>query len=147
MAQNWWDRNWKWFLPLLCVACVVLFAGFIAAIMFAVFGMMKSSDAYVQALAKARATPAVVQALGEPIKEGYFVSGSINESGPSGRAELEIPVTGPRGDGRVFVVAQKSVGQWSILQLVVEIDSNHQRITLVDDKPAEAGQPGAPASY
>jgi len=45
-GRNWWDRNWKWFVPVGCLGSLILFLGFIAAIMLLVFGMMKSSDAY-----------------------------------------------------------------------------------------------------
>jgi hypothetical protein len=45
-GRNWWDRNWKWFVPVGCLGSLILFLGFIAAIMLLVFGMMKSSGAY-----------------------------------------------------------------------------------------------------
>jgi hypothetical protein len=49
---------------------------------------MKSSDAYKRALAKAKADPRVVNALGSPITDGFFVWGKTNVSGSSGYADL-----------------------------------------------------------
>ena len=57
--QDWWSRNWKWFLPTGCLLSLVLMAGTVLALMSFVFGMMKSSDAYQQALTRAREHPAV----------------------------------------------------------------------------------------
>ncbi len=51
-----------------------------------VFSAMKSSDVYKDALAQAKAEPAVIEALGSPIKDGMFVSGSTNVNGASGEA-------------------------------------------------------------
>jgi len=131
--RSWWSRNWAWFIPAGCISALALLAGFVWLILSFVAGMMKSSDAYKQALARARANPAVVDALGQPIREGFFVSGSINVNGPSGHADLAIPIAGSRGQGTIFLVAHKAAGQWSYSTLVVEIDQTHQRFDLLKE--------------
>ena len=73
---NWWTRNWLWFVPTGCLTLLALFAVFIVSILMIVFGAMKSTDVYKDALARTRASAAVAEALGRPIKEGFFVSGS-----------------------------------------------------------------------
>ena len=130
--KNWWGRNWKWFVPVGCLGALVLFAGFIVLIMCLVFGMMKSSDAYKDAVARARAHPSVQKTIGTPIEEGMFITGNINVSGPSGQANLSIPISGPNGKGRIYVVAAKSAGQWTFSTLVVEIKETKQRIDLLE---------------
>ena len=95
---NWWSRNWKWVVPVIVVAGILLAAVPVAAIyFFAQFFLhsMKSSGGYPEALAAARANPAVVQALGTPIKDGWFPSGNIESSGSTGESDLAIPVSGP----------------------------------------------------
>ncbi len=94
---------------------------------------MKSSDAYKQALDKAKSNPDVVAALGSPIKEGYFTSGSININGASGNADLAIPISGSKGKGTVYLEAQKSAGEWSYSKLVVQIDQTNERINLLSE--------------
>ena len=131
-SSTWWQRNWKWFVPV-CFGSVVLFAGFIVLIVMIVFGMMKSSDAYKDALAMAQANPYVQDALGSPIEAGLLVMGNINVSGSSGHADLAIPVSGPRGSGTIYVVASKSAGQWAVLRLVVDIKATNERIDLLAD--------------
>jgi hypothetical protein len=132
-SGNWWTRNWKWFVPLGCLSSIALFVVFIASIMLIVFGAMKSSDVYKDALAKAKAEPAVIEALGSPIEDGMFVSGSTNVNGASGEANLAIPIHGPKRKGTLYVVAQKSVGAWNYSNLVVEVKGTKQRIDLLHE--------------
>ncbi len=60
---------------------------------------MKTNDAYREALARAKVSPAVIRALGAPVREGLFVSGSCAGSGPSGRAELGKSRVRAEGEG------------------------------------------------
>ena len=131
---NWWTRNWKWFVPTGCFTILILFAAFITLIVMIVFSAMKSSDVYKDALKRAKAEPAVIEALGSPIKDGMFVSGSTNVNGASGEANLAIPIYGPRGEGTLYVVAEKSVGAWNYSNLVVEVKKTKNRIDLLHEQ-------------
>ena len=91
-TPNWWKRNWKWFVPLGCFSVALLFLAFVGSILVIVFSAMKSTDVYREALARAKADPAVIEALGSPIKEGFLVSGSTNVNGASGESNLAIPI-------------------------------------------------------
>jgi hypothetical protein len=137
---NWWSRNWKWFVPVGCLSMILLFVAFIVLIMSMVFGMMKSSDVYSQALTRAKADTIVVEALGSPIKDGYFTSGNISETGPSGSAELSIPISGPKGSGTIYLEARKSAGEWTFSKLQVEIGKTNQRIDLLNG-PDQSAKP------
>jgi hypothetical protein len=132
---TWLARNWKWFVPAGCLSLLLVFGVFVAAVLTIVFGSMKSSDAYRLAMDRARASGAVVEALGTPVEEGFFVSGNVSVSGPSGSAELAIPVRGPRGKGTVYVEARKSAGEWTFTRLVFEANETKQRLDLLDDEP------------
>ena len=111
--ENWWSRNWKWFVPVGCLGTIILVVGFVAVIIFVVFSFMKSSDVYKEAVMNAKANSSVVEVLGSPIEEGLFVSGNINVSGTSGRANLSIPISGPNGKATLFVVATREAGNWN----------------------------------
>jgi hypothetical protein len=102
-----------------------------------VFGMIKSYAVYKDALATARAHPAVVEALGSPIKEGIFVIGSMNTSGSSGRADLAIPISGPKGKGTIYAKASKFAGRWTFSKLVVEIKATKEMIDLIESREQE----------
>ncbi len=111
---------------------VVLFVGFIAAVALIAFSAMKSTDVYKDALARAKAHPAVIEALGSPITEGFLVSGNTNVNGASGEANLSIPISGPKGKGTIYVAASKSLGRWNYSGLIMEIARTHQRIDLLE---------------
>ena len=117
---GWLARHGKWTLPVGCLAIALLCVAFVGAIVFGVFGLMKRSDPYTLAMALARGNQAVTSALGTPVEEGWFVSGSIHEGGPGGEAQLAIPLSGPKGKGTLYVEARRSLGQWSLRELVFE---------------------------
>jgi len=133
--RSWWSRNWKWAAP---VGCLVLLlpllaiGGFVGTILAIVFGSIKSSDVYEEALARARANPAVVEALGQPVEDGWLVGGNINVNGPSGSADLSAPLHGPKGKGTLYIVATKSAGRWEYETLEVEVDGKPERINLLE---------------
>lgn len=135
--KNWWGRNWKWFVPVACIGSLVFFACLIALIIFFVFGLLKSSDAYKNAVSIAIAHPTVQESIGTPIEEGLFTTGNISVSGPSGRADLAIPIAGPDGKATIYVVAAKSANQWTFSTLVVEINTTKQRINLLEQEEEE----------
>jgi len=129
--QGWFARHWKAVVGVGCLGVIILAVAFVGGIMLLVMGSIRSSDAYQQALAKAKANPEVALRLGQPIQPGWFISGSINVSGPSGDADLSIPISGPKGKGTVYVVGKKSAGEWSYTRMEVEVEGQPGRIDLL----------------
>jgi hypothetical protein len=117
---------------------VLLAVGFGFFIVTMVFGILKSSDAYKMALARAKGDPRVISALGSPIEDGYFAKGTTNVSGTSGQADMTVPLSGPKGKGTLYFVASKFAGQWTFSKLMVEIANTGQRIDLNEDPAAAA---------
>jgi len=107
-----------------------LCAAFIFGIMAVTFGSMKSSAPYQQALSAVQTNPEAIQALGEPIKAGFLLSGSINLSGNTGEASLAIPVSGPRGKGTIYVEAEKYDNAWHYNRLELQVDGRPAPIPL-----------------
>ncbi len=141
---TWWNRNWIWFLPSLGLGMLTFVGGAVALFLMLIFGLLKSSDVYRQALAQAQADPEVVRALGAPVSPGLWVTGNIKINGNSGKAELAIPIHGPKDGATVFVVASKSDGQWEFDDLVVEVKATHRRIDLLAPPPEPAAPPESP---
>lgn len=110
------------------VACLVFALGIVAFVL----GTVRRSGAYQLAASQVRESPAVREALGQPIREGWWVTGSVNVSGPSGKASLSFPVSGPRGEGTVYVDAVKQVGEWDLRLLEVRL-GNGERLDLLDE--------------
>ena len=99
-----------------------------------IMGSLKQSDAYKEALNKVRADAAAVEALGEPIEAGFFLSGSVNVSGPSGDAVLAIPLEGPKGEGTLYLEATKQAGRWKYSLLELAVDGREERIDLLPEE-------------
>jgi hypothetical protein len=117
--------------PLGCLGIIGIIGVLVIAVLFLVYGALKSSDPYKQALATANGDARVVRALGSPITDRFFTTGSFNTSGPTGRAEFALPVKGPKGNATIFVTASKSLGEWNFEALVVETTGTRERIDLL----------------
>ena len=127
-------------MPTGCFAVMLLFLVFVGSILVIVFSAMKSTEVYKEALARAKADPAVIEALGSPIKDGFLMSGNTNVNGASGESNLAIPISGPKGKGTIYVSANKSLGQWNYSGLTVEVGQTHERIDLLQ-KSAPSNSP------
>src|SRR5438067_3348078 len=92
--------------------------------------MMKQSEAYKIALARAQANSAVVEAIGSPISQKGIVSGNSNVNGATGEANLSIPLSGPKGKATLYVEAKKSTDIWLFETVVVKIEKTGERIDL-----------------
>ncbi len=131
---GWWNRNWKWFLPVLIATGLALLAGFVLAIAFFVMRMISGSEPYQTALSRARGNAQVIAALGEPLEPGVFTMGNIATDGSGGgEANFAIPLHGPRGKATLHVEARRSADQWDYATLMVVIPARDLRVDLRTD--------------
>lgn len=79
--KSWYSRNKKWFLPAIIVGPILMFGSFVFLLIIFVMGIFKDSDSYKMSMHSVRENKDCVRLLGEPIKEDYWVTGSINTSG------------------------------------------------------------------
>ena len=139
----WRQRQPKLVYSVVGLGAALVLAGVIALVFTVVVGFIKSSDAYAGAVARAHAAPAVVAALGSPLQEGWLVTGNIHVSGPTGLAELAIPVHGPKGKATIYVEATQHLGEWQFDHLIVQLESTHERIDLAPPPPKPLPAPPA----
>jgi hypothetical protein len=59
----------------------------------------------------------------------------MNLSSGSGKADMVIPISGPRGRGRIHAVAQKSGGVWRFTYLQVDVANQSTSIDLLSIQP------------
>jgi hypothetical protein len=119
--RSWWQRNWKWVVPVGGVALLAVFAAVIFGFVSLLSGMMRSSEPYRHALHAAQTSPAVIAALGEPIEAGFMPSGNISVNNDDGEADLSFGLHGPRGEATVYVEATRKRKRWSYQTLVVAL--------------------------
>jgi len=118
---------------------------FVAAILSLVVGAIRGSDVAQEAVARAQSNALLAQRLGNPIREGWFVGGSINVQPGSGDADLSVPISGPKSKGTVYVKAQKSAGTWSYSLMVATIEGSTDKIDLLDSGTAAQASAPVPA--
>jgi len=123
-------RNWKWMLPVGCLGLILVGAVAIGGIVFAAMSAVKSSDVYQGALRAAQRHPAAIQRLGQPIEDGWLVKGNVNYTNGSGNANLDIPVSGPKGSGTLHVSATNPGGAWMYERL--DLTAGGQTVSLLD---------------
>jgi len=134
---GWWSRNWKWFVPTGC--CLGTLLGVILAI--AIFGMgivglvsgiskiLKNSEPYQTAVARAKASDKVTAVIGTSIEEG-FPMGKVNTNNDEGEADLSIPITGSKGKATIYVVGTRAGGTWTYSKMTVKVTGTDEEIEL-----------------
>ena len=100
-----------------------LILALVGGILFYVFALsMKHTEVYDCSVSKAKSSPIVIEQLGEPIEEGFFVWTSSYESGGSTEdAHFSTSLSGPKGAGTLYVDSYRTPVN-SSLQIVMEKD-------------------------
>ncbi|WP_316635563.1 cytochrome c oxidase assembly factor Coa1 family protein [uncultured Flavobacterium sp.] len=130
IRKSWWDRNWKWLVPTGCVSLLILLCLFIAGVFFGVTSMMKESDVYKEVMTEVQHNNVIIEKLGSPIEEEGMASGNISLSNDTGNCDLQIPIKGSKGEGTIFVVAEKR-GTWKYSVKQVYIVATKENINLL----------------
>lgn len=139
--QGWWNRNWKWALPVGgCLGLMGTCLGVTALALGWGYKSVRDMGAYTEALAVAADDPHVQKALGTPFKPGFPSSTKVNTNNGRSHAELVVPLDGPKADGTLTVVADKQGEDWAFRTLYVQLEDG-SRIDLLDDGDTDA--PGA----
>lgn len=120
--SGWWSPG---------VRNLSLGAAFVLVLMLTVPHFMATrSDAYELAMATARQAPQFTDALGAPVREAWFSEGTTEYGSPT-KAQLTIPVKGPRRTGSLRVLAMKEDGRWKLRALTLELEQSGERIDLL----------------
>ena len=110
---SWASRNWKWAIPVGCFGSLTIFVVLGLGFLSLLFGVIKSSDVYKEAIKRVRSDRRVTEAIGEPITEGFWVGGNIETVNSTGNASIRIPINGSRSSGTIYAVAHKQAGSWT----------------------------------
>ena len=140
--RGWWSRHWKWAVPLLALLLIVVLAVSIGALVAGIERVMKSTEPYRVGVLTAQHDPRVATVLGAPIKDGFLPSGNIATSGGGGHATLSVSLHGARGNGTLYIEAERHAGQWHYTSVQVVPDVG-DTIALLEAVTAAAGRPRA----
>lgn len=121
-------------LPVLIVVLSLAAGGWLAVDLAVRQAAIEGCPAYVTALERAAASPALVAALGTPLDPG-FPTGTLTEGGDGAQLEVEVKVRGPRGEGALFIAASERAGAWRYRRLEVQLGPR-QTVDLRQALPA-----------
>jgi hypothetical protein len=124
-------RRW-WLLGCLVPLPVLICGGCFAGIVYTIFGILRSSDPYIDSLRQAQASPELMAEIGEPIEPGWIITGEVNLNNDDGHANLSYSVSGPLGSADINVVGTKNAGTWTYSQMQARVTKTG---TVVDLRP------------
>lgn len=138
--QGWWSRNWKWALPSGCLG-LLLTCGCLGPLIFGatMWQSLRGTGVVVDAVAQAKQSVEVREALGEPIESSTVPQQiSINSSDEQGSARFTIGLKGPKASGTLYAEAYKQGEEaWTFTTLKVEVP-DHPVINLLGPTPEPA---------
>jgi Cytochrome oxidase complex assembly protein 1 len=132
---GWWERHWRWAVPVICVIGFALLAGVVFAMISFIGSAMRDSEPYRVAMREARGNAEVVRALGQPIEAGWMMSGSFNSVGTREEAQLSISIEGPKGEGTIYVEGSARNGAWIYDVLLVKVNGRDAVVDLLSGLP------------
>ncbi|UYB52714.1 cytochrome c oxidase assembly factor 1 family protein [Xanthomonas sp. AM6] len=130
--RGWWSRHWKWMVPLLALLLGAMLLASIAVFVVGIARVTKSSEPYQVGLKAAQHDPRVLEALGAPVEDGIMPSGSISTGNGTGSANFSVSLHGARGNGTLYIEAERHAGEWHYTTLQVLPDAG-EAIPLLDD--------------
>lgn len=90
----------------------ILGLGLLGSFYFLVVGIIKGSEPYKISTEFIRENPVVIESIGEIKRLGWFPSGEVQVKNGSGKADINIDVSGKKGKGRVYTYFYRQAGQW-----------------------------------
>ncbi len=131
----------------LAVGCGIIMVLGVAAIICLfvfVFSVIKRSDVYREAYTRSTNDPRVIAALGTPIERGWWVLGSVHLNNDTGTADIDFPISGPKGNARVHAAASRGSDAWKYSAIVVRPESGGP-IDVLNPVPVPAPDSGGSA--
>jgi len=134
---SWWKRNWKWAVPVSgCFSIIIVAVVAIGSIFYGVTNAIEDSQPYEYALKKINSDEDLINALGSPIEKDGMVSGNWNYTNGEKSAKMAISISGPKGNGTLFVEATQKDDDWNYDVIRVEIDDS-ETFDIIESSKSE----------
>lgn len=139
-APGWWQRHWRWAMPLAVVLTVAVVVGITGWTLWQWRTSAHASEPMQEALRRARCNIDLVADFGEPMQPGWLPVGSMQTNFNGQRdVGLMVGLEGPHHHGQLFVQARRTDGVWDY-PVVYVLGQNHQTYDLSALDDAEAAQ-------
>jgi hypothetical protein len=134
--KNWFQRNWKWALPISIVAILaaILFFSLTAGHL-GDFGKAYSEPQLFQgALEKAQENEEVKIALGEiePVSKMAILEGDVNYSDQNRNVKFTVRVEGKNGKALMDGIAERTNNSWEYKAITIRIKNPPEKRQIIE---------------
>ncbi len=137
--KNWWNSNWKWFLPTSLILFLLLF-GFILSSSIDenitdIALAYSDNSLYEKAIEKAETNERVLKIIGkiEPIDKLAIFEGNAVYSNNNNSVALSIRIKGNKGKGKMDISAEKNGTVWEYKKINIRIKDPKEEIQILKD--------------
>jgi hypothetical protein len=137
--KNWWNSNWKWFLPTSLILFLLLF-GFILSSSIDenitdIALAYSDNSLYEKAIEKAETNERVLKIIGkiEPIDKLAIFEGNAVYSNNNNSVALSIRIKGNKGKGKMDILAEKNGTVWEYKKINIRIKDPKEEIQILKD--------------
>lgn len=130
--KSWFARNWGWVLGGGCLTIIIIGILLVVGVVATVSNSITGSEPYTYAYQKATESNLVIEYIGEPIETNGMGSTDYSFNNGVSKANLNIPIKGPVGEGVIVVDAEKIDDEWVYKQLYFLGDTETEIINLLD---------------
>jgi len=137
--RGWFKRNWKWFVPTLILAPLVIGAISLGGYVLLRASKYKASEPYKMALSEVLLNKEVADRLGAPVVDGWNPSGNLPTDSQSGTARFNFNIFGPQGQADVATSARLVDGEWGITNLEITFADGTRRSLMGGIRQRQVG--------
>jgi hypothetical protein len=137
--KNWWNSNWKWFLPTSLILFLLLFGFILSSTIDGsitdIAQAYSDNSLYEKAIEKAKTNKRVLEVLGEiePIDKLAIFEGDAIYSNNNNSVALSIRIKGNKGKGKMDVLAEKNGTVWEYKKINIRIKDPKEEIQILKD--------------
>ncbi|MFZ0978026.1 MAG: cytochrome c oxidase assembly factor Coa1 family protein [Candidatus Acidiferrales bacterium] len=136
-----WFTNWRILVPVVLSALFLCLALVVFGFVWFVHSLFADSYPYKAAIRSASESPAVAEQIGVPFRVGWREGGRLHYHNYDAEAHFVIPISGPKGRGRIVVTGKAHDGRWSFQTLEVDVEGQSAPIELSNPDAAPAAPP------
>ena len=134
-TRNWWQTNWKWFIPTLGFLLFLVGLIFTTDIDENISNITKAyadSQLVENAMIKSLKNQEVQQLLGSlnPIDQMAIAEGRVKYSNNNNTVDMSVRVKGDKGKGRIRIIAERIGGDWEYKKISIGIKKPSKTILI-----------------
>lgn len=137
--KNWWNNNWKWFLPTSILFCLLLIglmvSSGIGGNMTDIAQAYTEDSLYQNAVEKVKTNKRALAVLGEiePIDKLAVLEGNAVYSNDNNSVTSSIRIKGSKGKGKMDLLAEKNGTVWEYKMIKIRIKNPKEEIQIIKE--------------